>query len=358
MEQMPRLRLLDFRLSDGPGIVGICKENQAGCANAANRAQRRLIYAKEASGEGWWGSFAEVSFNHVSRATPYLTMSREIARIEMFDVCNAAIPVHNPYYEYLQFGNGRMPHRCRQNTSQWTCLTEAYLRNNAVTFVDPTLDRFIVRLYPGDASDVTVGKRVLLQGLDPAGNVIYSTDNGQQVQGIFVTLESPFVDAPIQFSRLTGIQKDITVGPVQFFQVDPATGDDLLLLTMDPGETVAGYRRYYLHNLPRNCCRITTATPQPVRVTAIAKLEPIPVAVDTDYLLLANLEAMIEECQAIRMSSMDNAAAQQLALVHHTNAIRLLNAELVHYMGKQEPAVSFLPFGSARLERQHIGNLM
>ena len=152
----------------------------------------------------------------------------------------------------------------------------------------------------------------------------------------------------------------MTEGPVQIFQVDPTTGSMTLLLTMEPTETVAGYRRYYLHNLPRNCCQIppNTVPPLPVRVTAIAKLELLPVIADSDYLLIQNLEAMIEECQSMRMSNMDNVTAQQLATVHHINAIRLLGAELVHYMGKNNPAVSFSPFGSAKLERQKIGQMI
>jgi hypothetical protein len=349
-----RLRLLDFRLSDGPRVVGICKENQRDSASIANRAQRRLIYAKEANSEGWWGSFAEVSFNNVSRLEPYLTLPRQIARVEMFDVCEGAIPVHNQYVEYLQFGNGRMPHRCRQNT-RWTCLTEAYMRNNAVTFVRQSVFPCILRVYATSQNDIDSGKRLLIQGLDHADNVIYSDDNAKQVTGMFMDFDSPFADFPIQLNQINGFQKDVTEGQIQIFQVDPTTGTQTLLLTMEPGETVADYRRYYLHNLPRNCCRIQNLPVQPVRVTAIAKLELIPVVADTDYFLIQNLEALIEECQSIRLSEMDNTASQQLALVHHTNAIRLLSGELAHYLGKQNPAVSFLPFGSAKLERQHVG---
>lgn len=356
---MPRLRLIDFRVSDGPPVIGLCKENLPGCANAANRAQRRLIFAKEAGDEGWWGSFAEVAFNGVSQLTPYLTLQREIARVEAFNVCDQPIQSNNQYYEYLQFGNGRMPKRCR-NHDRWGCMTESFARNNAVTFVDQTIFPCILRVFATSSNDINSTKRILLQGLDHVGNVIYSSNGGHQVQGIFLDFDSPFSDAPIQFSRITGIQKDVTEGPVQIFQVDPTTGAMTLLLTMEPSETVAGYRRYYLHDLPRNCCRLTnTQTPLlPVRVTAIVKLELIPAVNDLDYLLIQNLEALIEECISIRMSAMDNANAQQIAMVHHLNAIRLLNSEITHFLGKQSPAVGFHPFGSAKLERQAIGRMI
>lgn len=353
---MPRLRLIDYRLSSGPSDVGLCQGDLPGCANAVNSAQRRLLFAREAGDEGWWGSFAEVSFRGVSRSTPYFTTPRNIARVEAANVCDSPIPLNNQFVEYLQFGNGRLPKTCPWMRGP-ACITQMMTRDNVVTFVDPTLDAFYIRIYAGDSADLNAAKRVLLQGIDTSGQVIYSQDGAMEVEGIFVTLNSPFVQTPIQFSRITGIQKDTTSGTVQIFQVDPTTGDELALVTMEPSETVAGYRRYYFNNLPRNCCN-PTLPEENVRVTAIVKLELIPVVVDTDYLLIQNLEAIIEECMAWRMSKMDDARAQQLAQVHHINAVRNLNSEITHYLGKQSPAVGFHPFGSARLERQHIGTML
>lgn len=353
---MPRLRLLDFRLSSGPTDVGLCNTDLPRVAEYVNSAQRRLVFAREAGDEGWWGSFAEVAFTGVSRSTPYITLPRTMARIESIDVCDRPVSLNNQFYEYLQFGNGRLPKICPR-TDRFRCLTQAFTRNNVVTFRDPTLTDFIVRIYAGDSADIDSSRRVLIQGLDTIGEVVYSQSGTVEVEGMFVTLVGPFVDLPIHLSRITGIQKDVTAGNVQIFQVNPSTGEETLLLTMDPGEQVAGYRRYFLNDVPLNCCN--PALPeQDVRVTAIVKLELIPAVVDTDYLLIQNLEALIEECMSRRMSKMDNKEAQQLALVHHTNAIRYLNSEITHYLGKQSPAVGFHPFGGARLERQSIGTML
>jgi hypothetical protein len=325
------------------------------CANAANSAQRRLIFAKEAGDEGWIGSFAEVSFANVSRSTPYFTLPRQIARVEAVDVCDRTIPVNNQFMEYLQFGNGRLPKLCH-NGDRFGCNPQMMTRNNAVTFIDPTIPSFFLRAYATDIVDIEASRRVLFQGLDATGETIWSQDGIVEVDGIFVVLTGPFIQTPIQFTRITGIQKDITSGNVQIFQVDPLTGVETLLLTMEPGEQVAGYRRYYFNNLPRNCCN-QTLPEQPVRVTAIVKLELIPVVVDTDYLLIQNLEALSEEAKSWRMSRMDNAESQKLSIIHHVNAVRNLNAEVSHYLGKESPAVGFSPFGSARLERININML-
>jgi hypothetical protein len=178
-----------------------------------------------------------------------------------------------------------------------------------------------------------------------------------QVNGIYVTLRSPFISAPVQFNTITGIQKDLTLGNVQIFQTDPNTGAQVLLLTMEPSEMTSGYRRYFFDPLPRNCCP-TQANPGWINVTAIVKLEPIPVQVDQDYLLLQNIEAFIEEAQSVRLSEVDNKSSKAMANEAHIQAIRLLSGELAHYLGIDEPAVEWAPFGSARLTRQRIGTMM
>lgn len=354
---MPRLRLLDFRASTGPQTLGICNTDFKSMAAYVNSAQRRLLLAREAGDEGWWGTWAEVAFTNVSQNNPYITCPRNVARLEKLSICNRPIPIHNQFYEYLDFGNGRLPKQC-QTDCWFDCQTLALTRNNVITMTDQSVSPCLIRVYASNSVDIGAARRVLIQGLDASGSTIYSQDGNVQVEGVFLTLDTPFEQSVEQFSRITGIQKDVTNGNVQIFQVDPATGEETILLTMDPGETVAGYRRYYLNSLPRNCCSGTGTDVCELTVTAIVKLELIPAVIDTDYLLLQNLEAIIEECIAIRMSRMDELESQKLAAIHHLNAIRYLNSEIAHYLGKQSPAVSFAPFGSAKLECQKIGSMI
>ncbi len=128
---------------------------------------------------------------------------------------------------------------------------------------------------------------------------------------------------------------------------------------MEPSEQTAAYRRYFFNPLPLSCCPVTvTIPPQPITVTAIAKLELLPVQVDQDYLLIQSVEAMVQEAQSWRYSKVDNKNAQALSINAHTQAVRMLNGQLTHYLGMDEPAVAFRPFGSARLERQRIGTMI
>lgn len=319
-----------------------------------NAAQRRLLMCREAGDEGWYGTWAEVAFSNVSCNNPYITCPREIARLEKMAVCRSPVPIHGQFYEYLDFGNGRMPNRFQAKYGY----VQSYTRNSAATFRDLSPAPQIIRVYATDPADYNASRRVLIQGIDTSNSVVYTQDGFNQCVGVFVDVASPFSDAPMQFNAITGIQKDVTSGPIQIFQVDPTTGDQVLLLTMEPSEQVASYRRYYLNELPRNCCSSRTGTITSLQVTAIAKLELIPVTVDTDYLLIDNLEAITEECQSIRYSEIDKESAKKMAAERHAQAIRLLQGQLVHYYGKTNADVSFSPFGSARLSRQNIGTML
>lgn len=352
-----RLRLIDCRLSRLPELVGLCQDNRVEIAQWVNAAQQRLLFAKEASDESWNGTWAEMLLN-VSLNQPYLTLPREVARLEVVDVCEKPVPVYNQFYEYLQFGNGRMQKnflsRCRSP------LRAAYSRNNAVLFTDLTNAPQIIGIYTTDQADVGA-KRVLVQGLDQNGQPVYSVDNGQQVMGEFVTFTNPFATTKNQFSRITGVQKDITSGAVQIVQIDPTTAAQVPLLTMEPGETTASYRRYFFSHLPCGCCAQTgtvVSSCPAAQVTALVKLDLIPVVADTDYLLISNLEAIIEEAQSAWFGKVQTLQSQQLAAVHHTNAIRLLNGELGHFQGVNSPSVQISYFGSAKLERRRIGTLI
>lgn len=343
-----RLRLHDLRVSRFPRILGLCQENVPEIAQYANAIQETLLYDKAAGEESWNGTWAEIAFN-VSRTTPYVTLPRNIARIEGATVCDKAIPVENQFIQYLQFGNGRL----RKNRCCDPNVMQVVSRNNAITFRDLTDAPQYIRIYINDERDV--GKRVLLQGTDANGKPIYSTDVLIEVTGIFISLEAPFATSTLTLNTLTGLQKDVTYGPLDIYQVDPNDGTEILLVTMDPGEKVASYRRYFFNALPCRCCPSEDNAEGTVQVTALAKLELIPVVVDTDYLLLQSLQAFTEEAQALRLQEADTPSAQQIAQAHHIRAIRMLIGELGHYYGTHSLAVNFAPFGSAKLERVGIG---
>lgn len=347
-----RLRLYDFRVSRGPEAIGLCREDTVSVANVVNASQERLIYCDEAGDEGWWGSYAEILFT-ASRTNPFVTFPREVARVEMVDVCDRPIALNNQFFEYLRFGNGRLPKTCR---NMFRCFPEAFERNEAVSFIDPPSSTFTLRAFATNIVDIEAAKRVLFQGVDVYGNVVYTQDSVNQITGEYVTLTTPFSSSVNTYSRLLGLQKDVTSGPVQIMSVDPSTGIQTLILTMEPSEQVARYRRYYFDSLPCVCPSILgCTTPQLIPIRAIVKLDLIPATVDQDYLLIQSLEALIEEAQSARFATIDGMEAKVESQRCHKAAVKFLNGQLTHYVGKNNPAIEFSPFGSAKLERVRIG---
>lgn len=315
-----------------------------------NSAQRRLLLAPESGENGWWGTWAEIAFT-VSRTNPYFTAPNDVARVESVVVCDHPINVHNQFFEYLQLGNGRLPKLCRHD-----CYNPLQMltRNNVVTWNDLSGAPRIIRIYPVDMLDF-VNRKVLIQGKDSVGEEVYSQSNNYRIRGIYVDVQGPFVDTTIQFNSLTGIQKDQTWGRFDFFEVDPVTLNQLPILSMEPYETTAWYRRYYLSGLPSNCCGDTSGN---ISVKAIVKRDLVPVQSDQDYLLIGNIEALISEMQAIRYSLMDSAEAKQQEEYHHKKAIKLLLGECQHFLGRNDVEVQINLFGTAKLERHKVGTLI
>lgn len=355
---MPRLTLSQCAQSDIPVILGCCAADLPTIANGVNRAQERLIFAKEAGDEGWYGSFAEMAFN-VLQSDPFIAGNRWMGRIMAVDICGRTVQINNQFYEYLLFGNGRQPRGCNPNVQRtWRCSgSQVYSRGVFPTFRDMTPGHFI-RVRALDPLDQSGNKRTLIQGTDIGDNTITSLDPPNRVQGIYLNIVSPSVDTPLTLNSLTGIQKDATNGPIQYSDVDPVTGTETLILTMEGGELISGYPRYYFDSLPLTCCPIQSGTAPTVQVTALVKLNLVPVIAPTDYLLIQCMEAIIAECESMRLSRQDAPTARAMAMQSHKEAIRYLNGELAHYYGTNNPAVSVLPFGSAKLEHQRIGLLI
>ena len=323
-----------------------------------NWAELSLLHCKEVSEDGWWGTYAEIGFT-ASRTSPHVIMPRNVARLEFVDVCGRPADVNNQFAEYLRFGNGRMrPGRGSCDPQRQFLPTAAYERNNAVTQVELFPAPQILSVYITSPADV--GKRIFLQGLDNNGVQIYTQNVQDVVMGAFVTFAMPFTNAPMQFSRITGVQKDVTQGQVKVYQVDPTTGAQVLLLTMEPTEQTSWYRRYLLDPLPINCCNQAAINPvlNTVQCTAIAMLEHVDVAVDTDYLLIQEPSALILEAQAIRMSKNDSDSARAQSREYHLQAVRLLIGQASRYLGQDTPAINFKPFGSATLERAGVGRIL
>jgi hypothetical protein len=321
-------------------------------ADYANDAMERLLMDPMAPSEGWWGGSVTMNLTaSIVNRSAYVVTPREIARLIVMGICQHPVQIRNGFFEYLEFGRGLQPKAC-QNT---TCASpfNAYERDNVFTFAPLLSTPQTVRIYPTDNRDI--GLRVLLQGTDANKNVILTTDpgTGLAAPGEYIGINFPFVDSVYQYSSINGLQKDQTYGPLQFFQVDPTTGVEMPLSSMEPNEGVASYRRYLVNGIPsQTLCCISPA--KPLQITAQGRLDFLPVANETDYLTIPNVPALIEEAMSIRYSRMDSANSAQQSTTHHVRALNLLNGQIDLHEGKTSVAISVPIFGSARLRPQPV----
>ncbi len=347
---MQRPRLYDFRILGGPEAIGLCNTDTLSIAAAVNEAQERLLYDPLAPDEGFWGSWVRMVFQ-LTPSNPYFVTPREVARVILLDVCKHPVPVRNEFYEYLQFGRGLQPGGCCNQPGVGCQTLQAFERETVVTAFPLAGTPQTIRVYPADPRDV--GLVVMPQGKDANGKDILFIDpvSGQSGRGESIGLATPFADSVNLYSSLDGIQKNKTFGEVQIFQVDPATGVESPLVVMQPGEEVAQYRRYFVNGLPNQCCNTPGGV---IQVDAQCKLDFIPVASDTDYLMIQNVPALIDECMAVRFGRMDMPGPQQLAAAKHLSALKLLFGQLDNYLGKERTAIQRHIFGSQRLQRQPV----
>lgn len=345
---MLRARFADFRAAAAATPwslpVGICASDIPGLAALANLTQERLIKDPMAPDEGWWGGWARMAFN-VMPPTFNLVTPRAVARIILMDLCKKPIFIRNEFYEFLQFGRGFQPEGCNSSCAQHL---QTYERETVPTLADLSAPSYI-RVYP--TSDADVGKTVIVQGQDTNDKEVLGTDaeTGNTVLGEAIVLAQPFATSVNIFKTVEAVQKDITFGEVQLFQVNASTLSETPLSNMEPGELTGAYRKYFINGIANNCCSQT-----PIQVLAMCKLDHIPVVADQDYMRIQNIPALLQEGQAIRLESMENGNAQQLAVAHHAKALSLLNGELDHFLGKERPSIKVPIAGSDRFRPSFI----
>jgi len=344
---MTRLTVRDIRASRIPQSIGCNASDTPKLCGYINEAQERLV---KAGGEsGWWGTWARMVWN-VDKNDPYITTPREVARIIDIDMCRKPIRIQNEFFEFLEFGYGLQRQfigtsGCTINRCCQFC--EVYDRGRVITPVDlPAGNK--LRVYLTNVQDIK--KRLFYSGKDSNGNIIETVDNGIRTNGAFISFDTPFADGVYSINELSGLEKDDTLGAIQLVGVNTSTGVETTLIRLQATERNPAYRRYFLNGLPPQCpdCDSSTTT---IQLQGIVKLEYLPVVSDTDFLLIQNIPALKNAMQAVRYGEVDTVQARAMSEQNHRVAIKILNEELVHYTGRENPAVHFAPFGNATLER-------
>lgn len=322
---MNRLRLRDLRQSRLPETVGLTRDNIPAIARVVNEAQQRLIWAPEQGEEGWWGTWATLEYSVLGGRECTIVTPREVARVQSVLVNRNPVVIHNPFFEFTMFGTSRLMEGLYA-PGRFVSGIEVWPKDHAVIFGQfngPS------RITVSSDNTADTGVSVLVQGIDENGRVVISrTESGQIRPGELVTLQGGAGTTQTVFSKITGIQKDVTMGTVRFYD-----DNGNLFHHMDPGEQTAWYRRYVL-DLKR------VPVKDNVSVVLLVKLDFVPVQTDLDYCIIQNAEAIIAEAQAIYFGSLHSPEAVRAALIKHQEAIQFLIGQKNHYLGRNKVEIT------------------
>lgn len=298
----------------------------------------------------WWGTYA--SFR-MCVTNGCVTLPRQIACVESAAICGVPLTVRDQWFEYLESGAGLIDGQCGLwgERGLWG---EASMRGRSPTFSDIKQPGSQIKFVCDVAADV--GQVVIVTGWDANGNTVRTMQGGVWANGEAITLaQGAGTVSTTVFARI----QDILFPQVmdgQSWLYEHSGSVDRLIGQYEYNNTRPSFARYQFPSLTPNpaACGIppcpgpcnTNSQVQPqltiscdypanFRVDIMGKLEHIPVALDNDYLILGNSNAMLVMMQGIQKSIEEpNAIVKdQILAVAQKAAEILLDQELNHYRG-------------------------
>lgn len=335
-------------------VMDMCSTDSGGengsnrVINYINEAQRRLLNRGR-----WVGTYARIQ---ITAYMGIISWPRSVAVPEQVNVCQSPIPMKNQWYEFLEFGIGSRP------KSTFLPPLKMISRGYALTAYDiPSGVAGKLKFYASIAADVTASKLITVQGIGTDGNRIrteYPPASGVYIDGEVITINANPKTSVNDFVHIDGIQKQITSGNIKMTVVDSGTGLEFILADYEPSETNPYYARTILDPFSTaagpGCTAGSGCGNTHKSVTAMVKLSYYPALVDTDWMVISNIDAIKQMVLALRKEK-NNEFAESLALTKL--AVKELNHELRTETGDRVSA-QIQVHGSAKLGYKRIGRLI
>lgn len=323
-------------------VVGKCSTSQE-FVDIVNEACRLLLRRGD-----WSGTVIPI---HVCAKRGCVTWPRYVQTVRELNVCRVPVPIFNKWYEFM-VGGWRF---CSSTFGGLVCsMTE---QTTAPTHTDIFGDGRYVRFYATVLADL--GKTIQIFGVDNNGQTLRTKNaDGTWSEGITLTLAKPFVSTATFVRRIDRVIKQKTNANVYGYAYDPVA--DVLedIAVYEPSETKPSYIRYKLQ-FPLLASNPSTGSATNCAaehgVVALVKLKFIPVEVDTDVVLIQNIDALKRLIQSIRFGEQGK---YTIARNFETDAVRELNLELRNDNPVEQTPVRLQPFGTAIPARHAIGRII
>ncbi len=282
-----------------------------------------------------------------------VTWPREVGTILAMNFCNGTVPVWNNWFSFMpltkdvfnQPGGFGFQNACFRG-----------MLNTEHTGYSPVFNpikcgkNVYIRAYPSVLQDV--GKTVTIFGTDENGQTIRSKVDGEWVEGITLTLATPFVSTAFKIRKIDRIRKDLTQSVVRYFQYDADL--DLLydLVTHNPSELNPTYRFTQIHGFLNSSSCSSDSCGGLKQIEAMVKLQYLPFQFDTDLIPISCKPALKKMIQSIKIANSENPGG---AVAFETTAIHDLNLELHDKFPLDQIPIELAPFGRTSLRRYGIG---
>lgn len=325
------LTLAEARNSALRNIAGACN-NSPEFLQLLNEATRRLMRRGD-----WEGTVARIQ---VCARRGCVVFPRYVGRIRKINLCTHPIHMRNIWWDFLQYDPKL---RGCSGVGCGAEINSVYYGKTPV-FDDVWGDGRLIRAYPRCQADV--GKTLTIFGTDNNGQALMTNlGGGQWTQGVTITMAVPFGSTATFVRHIDRVLKDETQCPVDVFAYNAASDVLEPCAYYEPSETNPAYERYNLR-IPKCCsgtCSTTTSTDcgESLPIQALVKLQFIEAKVDTDLVLIENVDALKDMMQSIKFrESGDTKTANEFEMA----AIRELNLDLADANTEDNMSVSNEPF--------------
>lgn len=279
------ITLRDVRESTIINIAGVSRESDE-FAQLVNEAQQRLLKRGD-----WEGIVVPI---YTCTTDSCVVWPRYVDHVRQLNYCNRIhVPIKNMWWDFMPFDRymGLASQPWGAGPRWYGPRGSMVMQGRSPVFQDIQGDARYIRVYPESAQDAN--KTVTIFGVDNNGQPLMTKGAGPWKEGLTLSIQAPYVQSPVYIRKIDRVVKDVTTGPIRLYAYNTSTSLLEDVAYYEPSETNPSYERSRL-------CLPCFNTDSNRSVVALVKLKHVPIKVDTDLVLIDNLQALKYAIQAIK----------------------------------------------------------
>jgi hypothetical protein len=282
---------------------------------------------------------------HIVSTDGKIVLPSFLDRLMQINIKGVPQVISSPWYQFCAYGPGTPQDNPQAEFNRWW-VDERMITDEGEFPVQTALPEtggpWKFRVYTSvDETYFTNGTAhtpvCTIQGTDGSGQIVRMVDgSGTWSNGETVALNHllPYVETTTSFSTISAFTKPVTNGHIRLTAWNGVT--ETTLANYVYSDTTPSYHHYFSQWL-QTLTRFDSGVNKIVRARCRKRF--VPVAEDTDVLIVSNLEAIKEMVIAQWKRTADNL---QSYMAHKQTAINLMNKEAEAYRGKSRiPGLTF-----------------